>query len=105
MGVHGRPVIWAAVIHSDRADMSLKPHETDLVGGWIFDGKRASAVATCSPKLAERRRKAEAIPIMFWTAATGFANGSRERAPDDKLRSTDPAIRCLTCCLPDGQIS
>src|ERR1700736_842013 len=51
------------------------------------------------------RRKAEAIPIMFWTAATGFANGSRERAPDDKLRSTHPAIRCLTCCLPDGQIS
>jgi Immunity protein 27 len=25
--------------------MSLKPHETDLVGGWVFDGKRASADA------------------------------------------------------------
>src|ERR1700738_5171667 len=39
-------------------------------------------------KEAGGRRKAEAIPIMFWTAATGFANGSRERAPDDKLRDT-----------------
>jgi hypothetical protein len=24
-------------------DMNLKPHETDLVGRWIFDGKRVSA--------------------------------------------------------------
>jgi Immunity protein 27 len=23
--------------------MSLKPRETDLVGGWVFDGKRVSA--------------------------------------------------------------
>jgi hypothetical protein len=23
--------------------MNLKPHETDLVGGWAFDGKRVSA--------------------------------------------------------------
>ena|ERR1700760_563278 len=23
--------------------MDLKPHETDLVGGWIFDGKHVSA--------------------------------------------------------------
>jgi hypothetical protein len=34
--------------------------------------------------LAGRRRKAEAIPIMFWTAATGFAklNPSCDPLPD-----------------------
>ena len=52
--------------------------------------------ATCPPKLAERRRKAEAILIMLRTTATGFAK-----------RSTHPAILLPDGLfdLPDGQIS
>src|ERR1700726_572817 len=41
------------------------------------------------PKLAERRRKAEGIPIMLWTTAMGFAK-----------RSSQPTI----CCLADSLI-
>jgi hypothetical protein len=61
----------------------------------LFPHERTSLVATCSPKLAERRRKAEAIPIMCWTAATGFAklNPSCDLLPDGLSN------------VPDGQIS
>src|SRR5260370_4284309 len=47
-------------------------------------------------KLVERRRKAEPIPVLFWTTAMGFAK-----------RSTHPTIGCLTGMFdlpyPDNQ--
>src|SRR6202048_3597512 len=58
---------------------------------WYAFAEARRATASAEARRAKEeggRRKAEAIPIMFWTAATGFANGSRERAPADKLRDT-----------------